>query len=89
MIIDYNGLMTMALLVGVAAMAVIISIMLDLADGLYFLYNGEKYYATAISDSVNALLSKNGSPINLNMGTLSTAISVKQNGNYYVNFVTD
>lgn len=31
---DYNGLKTMALLVGVAAMAVIISIMLDLASGL-------------------------------------------------------
>ena len=31
---DYNGLKTMALLVGVAAMAVIISSMLDLASGL-------------------------------------------------------
>jgi hypothetical protein len=31
---DYNGLKTMALLVGVAAMAVIISIMLDLASGM-------------------------------------------------------
>lgn len=34
MTIDYEGLKTMALLVGVAAMAVIISIMLDLASGL-------------------------------------------------------
>ena len=32
--IDINGLKTMALLVGVAAMAVVISIMLDLASGL-------------------------------------------------------
>ena len=33
-IIDYNGLKTMALLVGVAAIAVVIAIMLDLASGL-------------------------------------------------------
>lgn len=59
------------------------------ANGLYFLHNGEKYYATAISDSVNALLSKNGSPINLNMGSIARAIIVKQNGNYYVYFETD
>lgn len=32
--IDYNGLKTMALLVGVAAIAVVIAIMLDLASGL-------------------------------------------------------
>lgn len=32
--INYNGLMTMALLVGVAAIAVVIAIMLDLASGL-------------------------------------------------------
>ena len=31
---DYNGLKTMALLVGVAAIAVVIAIMLDLASGL-------------------------------------------------------
>lgn len=59
------------------------------ADGLYFLYKGEKYYATAITDSVNALLSKNGSPIDVMMGTLSTARIVKQNGNYYAYFETD
>lgn len=34
MIIDYEGLKTMALLVGVAAIAVVIAIMLDLASGL-------------------------------------------------------
>lgn len=34
MTIDYNGLKTMALLVGVAAIAVVIAIMLDLASGL-------------------------------------------------------
>jgi len=32
--IDFNGLKTMALLVGVAALAVVIAIMLDLASGL-------------------------------------------------------
>ena len=34
MIVDYEGLKTMALLVGVAAIAVVIAIMLDLASGL-------------------------------------------------------
>ena len=34
MIIDYEGIKTMALLVGVAAIAVVIAIMLDLASGL-------------------------------------------------------
>lgn len=59
------------------------------AEGLYFLYKGEKYYAAAIHDSVNTLLSKNGSPINLDMGTLSRARIVKQNDNYYAYFETD
>lgn len=59
------------------------------ADGLYFLYKGEKYYATAITDSVNALLSKNGNPINVNMGSLARARIFKQNDNYYVYFETD
>lgn len=65
------------------------STQINRANGLYFLYKGEKYYTTAITDGVNALLSKNGSPINVSMGPLHRASIFKQNGNYYVYFETD
>lgn len=55
-------------------------------EGLYFLYKGEKYYASSIRNGVNAILSKNGIPLNLGMSTLGIARIVKQNGNYYVYF---